>query len=354
MKSMRPLTILAGVVVMLGMYQLASNNDLLADVDSPVCCEDGDCKTYYKQEDDGEFYFRVHRCSDAAHIRDTNNCSNQPTKTCGECVNRQNSLDLCWLNGHNEYCCEVNPWRGTYSDDYCPEQYRRYACDWPTASVLGPSELLPNHSGTFTAHVTGEPSFSYAWYKWRTCGQSCVPEDEDDGIEPSGTDDLPCCRWKPIGYGSSLQTQDQWDFYLKIEVTDDCWAGPRTVTSPAYYVYVGEVFARRNNNNEELAEQLSARPQRFTHELTSHPNPFNASTKISFSLPQASRISIAMYNAYGQRVRTLLSNQEFATGTHSVLWDGKNDRGENAASGIYLCRLSSENGVKVLRLALMK
>jgi flagellar hook assembly protein FlgD len=105
---------------------------------------------------------------------------------------------------------------------------------------------------------------------------------------------------------------------------------------------------------EMTQERGSLQLEDLQSEIGSYPNPFNASTTISFSLPQASRISLVVYNAYGQRIKTLISNQEFSQGIHKVHWDGKNEHGENVASGIYLCRLTFENKVKLVRLMLIK
>jgi hypothetical protein len=331
-------------VVIMGMLQLTSKSNLLADQDKDICCEDGDCRPY-------GIYSRIIQCTETVGIKDIDynyddNCGTEDFYQCRVCIDRQNAMTLCKPPEYsNDYCCLVDPdeWGGN-----CPQQYRYYACDWLTASVSGPSSLLPSQSGTFTATVTGEPSYSYAWYKWRTCGQSCTPEDEG-----GDTDDLTCCQWKPIGYNSSLQTQDQWDFYLKVEVTDNCWAGQRTVTSSAFYVYVGEVLGKRNAQ-ETTAQLLAGNSEVLNHAFSNYPNPFNAGTTISFSLPQANRVSLVVYNMHGQRVNTLIAEQELTAGQHQIVWNGKNDYGAEIGSGLYLCRITSGNIGKVIRLVMIK
>ena len=68
------------------------------------------------------------------------------------------------------------------------------------------------------------------------------------------------------------------------------------------------------------------------------PNPFNPSTTISFSLPNAGRAVMTIYNAGGQHIRTLV-DAHVTAGVHAVDWDGRNSAGEPAASGMYICRL---------------
>ena len=69
-----------------------------------------------------------------------------------------------------------------------------------------------------------------------------------------------------------------------------------------------------------------------------HPNPFNPSTTIGFSLSAAGRVTLDVYDVSGARVRALAAGA-YAAGAHSISWDGRNDRGESAPSGIYFCRL---------------
>jgi len=70
------------------------------------------------------------------------------------------------------------------------------------------------------------------------------------------------------------------------------------------------------------------------------PNPFNPRTEITFALPKAQPVSLRVYDLTGKVVRTLASG-EFPAGTHSVVWQGENDRGAQVASGVYFYRLST-------------
>lgn len=72
-----------------------------------------------------------------------------------------------------------------------------------------------------------------------------------------------------------------------------------------------------------------------------YPNPFNPSTVIRYSLPRAADIHLVVYNMLGQRVRSLLEGRKEA-GVYSVVWDGRNDRGEAVAAGLYFVRLESQ------------
>lgn len=76
-----------------------------------------------------------------------------------------------------------------------------------------------------------------------------------------------------------------------------------------------------------------------TYSLGNYPNPFNPSTKISFSTPVSTELSIEIYNLKGQKVKTLVPTAVFAAGKQSVTWNGTDDRGNSVSSGIYYYRL---------------
>ena len=70
-----------------------------------------------------------------------------------------------------------------------------------------------------------------------------------------------------------------------------------------------------------------------------YPNPFNPTTKISFSIPDESKVKLTVYNIKGQKVRTLV-NDQLESGLHDVIWNGRNDHNRSVASGVYLYKLN--------------
>ena len=84
-----------------------------------------------------------------------------------------------------------------------------------------------------------------------------------------------------------------------------------------------------------------------------YPNPFNPRTTIEYALPKNGRVRLTLYNLLGQRIRVLLDQDE-KKGFHKVVWDGDNDRGLRASSGIYIYRLEFLDRVAVRKLVLVK
>jgi hypothetical protein len=84
-----------------------------------------------------------------------------------------------------------------------------------------------------------------------------------------------------------------------------------------------------------------------------YPNPFNPETVIGFQLSAVSEVELAVFDITGRRVRTLVRGRQ-SSGAHSVIWDGRDERGQAVASGIYLYRLVAGKQVRVRRLAVVR
>ncbi len=83
-------------------------------------------------------------------------------------------------------------------------------------------------------------------------------------------------------------------------------------------------------------EEDSALPMEFSLKQN-YPNPFNASTTIKFSLPEASDVSIEIFDILGRHIQTLVSGNQSA-GEHSIVWHA-----DNQPSGVYFYRIQAGN-----------
>jgi beta propeller repeat protein len=84
-----------------------------------------------------------------------------------------------------------------------------------------------------------------------------------------------------------------------------------------------------------------------------YPNPFNPSTTISYSVPADGFVELAVYDALGREMRTLVGGRKSA-GRHEVVWDGRDGRGRMMASGVYFLRLESSGEVRTRSIVLLK
>lgn len=83
------------------------------------------------------------------------------------------------------------------------------------------------------------------------------------------------------------------------------------------------------------------------------PNPFNPNTTIAFSLPRQGAVTLQVFDVRGRLVRTLVDESRGA-GEHRVVWDGTDDGGRAAASGVYLYRLNADGQVLQNKMTLVK
>lgn len=83
------------------------------------------------------------------------------------------------------------------------------------------------------------------------------------------------------------------------------------------------------------------------------PNPFNPVTEIRYTLAAPGRADLSIYDARGRLVRRLVEGSA-AAGEHAVRWDGRNDAGEPAASGVYYYALDTEAGTEGRKAVLLK
>jgi hypothetical protein len=85
-----------------------------------------------------------------------------------------------------------------------------------------------------------------------------------------------------------------------------------------------------------------------------HPNPFNPSTKISYTVPRLTNVSLTVFNILGQEVATLVNNQVQNAGKYSATWNGKDFSGNTVSSGIYMYQLNADNILISKKMLLMK
>ncbi|MBU8870892.1 MAG: hypothetical protein KOO60_08550 [Gemmatimonadales bacterium] len=83
------------------------------------------------------------------------------------------------------------------------------------------------------------------------------------------------------------------------------------------------------------------------------PNPFNPTTKIMFDLPSSEHLTLKVFNVKGERVRTLV-NEVRPAGPGFVMWDGADDSGGQAASGLYFYEVRTAQDVRVQKMVLLK
>ncbi len=139
--------------------------------------------------------------------------------------------------------------------------------------------------------------------------------------------------------------QTEWQFE-NLEIGQNYTAGVQAVYTDGTSEIITVNFCPNEVgiNNDVLAK---------TKLITSYPNPFNPETNIYYSIQQNGFVNICVYNAKGQKIKTLVNTINKA-GKHNVVWNGKDEQGRNVASGIYFYRMKTANYHKIKKMILIK
>ena len=127
--------------------------------------------------------------------------------------------------------------------------------------------------------------------------------------------------------------------------------------NPAYYrgpddpnhawYHVGFRIARNADDINTKIKDEPGIPADFKLE-TNFPNPFNSRTRITWQLPETCFVILSIYNIAGQKIETVVSNEQTA-GVHFVDWNGAGQ-----PSGIYLYRIETADFHQTKRMLLIR
>jgi len=137
-------------------------------------------------------------------------------------------------------------------------------------------------------------------------------------------------------FGSSWENCAMFDF--KGNALKSVKAFSDAITDTAGSVGVKESF-----NNEDISFAVSQ----------NYPNPFNSSTLISFNLIKDCNVKAEVYDITGRRIRVIFNNY-MNKGSHSVTWDSVDDSGNEAASGIYIIKVTTPFFSREIKSVLVK
>jgi hypothetical protein len=194
------------------------------------------------------------------------------------------------------------------------------------------SSMIPVELASFTA-AADENSVSLNW--------STATETNNSGFEIERKTTLDE-RWKEIGFVPGFGTTVERKNYSFIDEK-------LTIGSYSYRLKQIDLNGTFEYSNAVVVEVSTPEKYTFTQNF---PNPFNPSTTIEFSIPQASNVTIDIYNIIGERVASLV-NKTLDAGYHRINFDAN-----KLPSGTYVYQLkaSGQNGIftETKKMVLMK
>jgi flagellar hook assembly protein FlgD len=84
-----------------------------------------------------------------------------------------------------------------------------------------------------------------------------------------------------------------------------------------------------------------------------YPNPFNPVTQVEFQIPYDVQVKVSVTDITGREIR-VLEDSRYNSGTHRVMWNGRDQSGKNVSAGIYLCRVQAGTQIRTGKMLLLK
>lgn len=125
----------------------------------------------------------------------------------------------------------------------------------------------------------------------------------------------------------------------------------RTVVPGTSYVYqIGVIDGEGEFRSPVVAVNV---PKAGSGLAQNTPNPFNPTTLIRYELSDKEHVTLSIYDANGQLVRTLVDDVR-PIGKNATLWDGRSDAGTAVGSGVYFYRLTAGKFSQSRKMVLLK
>lgn len=132
---------------------------------------------------------------------------------------------------------------------------------------------------------------------------------------------------------------DPEEYFADFEMGNEVVYGTGQTDIQKYDIYV---------NTNPLSTNPFSHNSNTYHLSSNYPNPFNANTRIDFSIPYNQIVILKIYDIIGNEITTLI-NDNLSAGKHSIEWSASNH-----SSGLYLLKLETDNHIKTSKMLLLK
>ncbi|MFH0919113.1 MAG: T9SS type A sorting domain-containing protein [Fibrobacterota bacterium] len=88
--------------------------------------------------------------------------------------------------------------------------------------------------------------------------------------------------------------------------------------------------------------------------LMACPNPFNPTLSVTYSIPVESPVELAVFNVQGRKVMDLSHNAAMMPGRYTTTWNGTEENGKRASSGLYIVQLRMGKRIKIFKAMMLK
>jgi flagellar hook assembly protein FlgD len=84
-----------------------------------------------------------------------------------------------------------------------------------------------------------------------------------------------------------------------------------------------------------------------------YPVPFKDNLTITYAISKNQKINLSIYDVLGRKVRCIKDGME-KSGFYRITWDGRDGSGKRASSGVYFCKLETEDSKEIKKIILIR
>ncbi len=281
------------------------------------------------------------------------NCDNDRFKSLVESADGRLILVGAKVHGNSGYPCSFEwyddfwimkvgkngskIWEKTYGGDYYEEAHDIVKIESGGYGIIGekcprtPSDCL-NSTRVMYLQIDedGNQVSSEIFNRNGFCSGHSITTTHDGGIAwvgERGSYNLWMYQWN--SNNQSLEVTEQFGPGYGIEKTID---GGFVISTGGTIIKTDSEFNFDENVN--VQEEIDKIPRKFQLNQN-YPNPFNSFTTLSYDLPEEMFIELSIYDISGRKIKTLVKNNQ-KSGIKIVQWNGQNNSGDLAVSGIYI------------------
>jgi hypothetical protein len=223
------------------------------------------------------------------------------------------------------------------------------ATDWLIRVFLSggePRRVLFDSTFTLEAYVFGDGGGSL----FRFAVDDRVPAASASNHEVSPWVTVDWFGWRLVSWRSSIDGVGSWlgdgslDGTLRFD-SIQLTRGPNAADFGALYIDDLRISKVAQSPVAISEDEIPSRLELYQN----YPNPFNPTTRLRFDVPSNTVATLKIYNVAGAEVATLVDGRQFASGTQEIIWDAS-----EVPSGVYLARLETSVGTRVIRMVLLR
>jgi len=257
------------------------------------------------------------------------------------------SMDLAILDGWSPFSSAVEPWGGF-------SKWLGFRQDWlPQAHPVTFMGVVCNTGQTWWPEYpqVGSPVLEdlLFFYSWGGAYQAIAPA---TGVYLDGATEFAVNVYEGIDADDD-QALDAYFHAALVAMSQDP-AYPSWEKVARSMMIFGVPGAPIVNPDAEVGTSGAGGESEFSFALFRPAlSPFSTSTSVRFAVPSPGRVSLKVFGVDGRLVRTLLED-DLQAGAQELVWDGRDDRGLRAASGVYLARLAWKDREASQKLVLLR